>query len=99
MYFAESHPSEILNFNAKELRYISKHTLLREYGDYVGLVWDKLPAYIKADAEVRTYRRCREHYNQPWQRTHIDGPAPMIKDCSECQRQRWEERIVCSIER
>ncbi|KYN26859.1 hypothetical protein ALC57_03760 [Trachymyrmex cornetzi] len=53
------------------------------YGDYIDRVWDKLPEHVKADSEVRTYRRCDEHYNQPWQRTHIDGPAPKIKDCSE----------------
>jgi len=35
--------------------------------------------------EVQTYRRCYEHYNRSWQRTHIDGPAPLIKDCRECQ--------------
>jgi len=47
-------------------------------------VWDKLPEHVKTDSEIRTYRRC--DYNQPWQRTHIDDPAPKIKDCSECQR-------------
>jgi len=41
---------------------------------------------VKADSEVRIYRRCDEHYNQPWQRTHINDPAQKIKICSECQR-------------
>ncbi|KYQ53702.1 hypothetical protein ALC60_07365 [Trachymyrmex zeteki] len=48
-------------------------------------VWDKLPEHVKADSEVRTYCRCDEHYNQPWQRTHIDGLASKIRDCSEYQ--------------
>ena len=81
-----THPSDILKFDAEELQYRPKHILLHVFGNYVEFVWNTLPAHKKADAEVRSYRRCNEHYNQPWQRTHIDGPAPMIKDCSECQR-------------
>ncbi|XP_025267148.1 uncharacterized protein LOC112638877 [Camponotus floridanus] len=45
-----------------------------------------LPEYIKADPEIQTYRCCYKHYNQPWQETHIDGPVPLINNCSECQR-------------
>ena len=97
MYLVVTHPSDILRFSAEELRYIPKDVLLNAFGDYVALVWDKLPAYIKADAEVRTYRRCREHYNRPWQRTHFDGPAPMIRDCGECLQRCGE--TAGSIER
>ena len=35
---------------------------------------------------MQEYRRCQEHYNQPWQRTHIDSPAPYVKDCDLCKR-------------
>jgi len=56
------------------------------YDDYIEHVWDKLPEYVKADSEVRTYRHCDEHYNQPLQRAHIVGLAPKIKYCNECQR-------------
>jgi len=57
-------------------------------------VWDKLPKHVKADSEIRTYRRCDEHYNQSWQRMHINGPAPKIKDCSEYRHRA----AVCRIE-
>ncbi|KYN15251.1 hypothetical protein ALC57_12518 [Trachymyrmex cornetzi] len=83
MYLALHHPSDILDLSAEQLQYISKVVLLRVYGDYIYYVWNKLPGYLKVDSEVRTYRRWDEHYNPPWQRTHIDGPAPKIKDCSE----------------
>ncbi|XP_011686369.1 PREDICTED: uncharacterized protein K02A2.6-like [Wasmannia auropunctata] len=46
-----------------------------------------LSEHIKADSEVQQYRRCLKHYNQPWQQTHIDGPAPFVKNCSECRRE------------
>ncbi|KAL6421593.1 hypothetical protein ACFW04_014322 [Cataglyphis niger] len=75
---------DILELTAEQLRFIPKTILLRHFSRYVDRVWEKLSEYIKADTEVRRYRRCLEHYNRPWQRTHIDGPAPLIKDCSEC---------------
>ncbi|KYN39312.1 hypothetical protein ALC56_06299 [Trachymyrmex septentrionalis] len=80
MYLALSHPSDIRNLSAEQLQYIPKVVLLRVYCDYIEHVWDRLPEHVKVDPEVRTYRRCDEHYNQPWQRTHVDGPAPKIKD-------------------
>ncbi|KYN12735.1 hypothetical protein ALC57_15094 [Trachymyrmex cornetzi] len=86
MYLALCHPSDILDLSAEQLQYIPRVILLRVYGDYIDNVLNKLPKHVKVDSEVRTYRRCDEHYNQPWQRTHIDGPAPKIKDCNECQR-------------
>lgn len=97
MYLMLSHPLDILDLTAEQLELVPKIVLLRTYGNYVHHLWDKLPEHIKADSEVRTYRRCDEHYNQPWQRTHIDGPAPMIKDCGECQRraQQRREAAVC----
>jgi len=57
-------PSDIRDFSVEQLQYIPKVILLRVYGDYIEHVWDKLPEYMKADSEVRTYRRCDEHYNQ-----------------------------------
>jgi len=89
MYLVLCHSSDIRNLSAEQLQYISKVVLLRVYNDYIEHVWDKL--HVKADSEVRTYRRCDEHYNQPWQRTHIDGSAPKIKDCSKC----WRRAAVC----
>ncbi|KYQ47823.1 hypothetical protein ALC60_13145 [Trachymyrmex zeteki] len=86
MYLALCHSSDILDMSAEQLQYIPKIVLLRVYGDYINHVWDKLPEHVKVDSEVRTYRRCDELCNLPWQRTHIDDPAPKIRDCSECQR-------------
>ena len=71
---------DILRLSADELQYVPKVILLKKFGHYVEHLWNKLPSHIKADPEVRGYRRCDEHYNQPWQRTHIDGPAPYRKD-------------------
>ncbi|KAL6252178.1 hypothetical protein P5V15_015587 [Pogonomyrmex californicus] len=101
MYLALSHPSDIQDLSAEQLQYIPKVVLLRVCGNYIDHVWDKLPEYIKADLEVQTYRRCVEHYNQSWDRDHIDGPAPKIKDCDLCQQQRQTKATleVCSIER
>ena len=86
MFVLLSSPYDILDLSAEQLQFVSKAVLLRMCGNYVHYVWKKLPEHIKADSEVQTYRRCFEHYNRPWQQTHIDGPTPMIKDCSECQR-------------
>lgn len=78
--------SEILKLTTEQLQFIPKIVLLQNFGDYVERLWDKLPEHIKADSEVQTYRLCLEHYNRPWHREHIDGPAPLIKDCGECRR-------------
>ena len=86
MFLLLTHPYDIFDLSAEQLQFVSKAVLLQMCGNYVHHVWNKLPEHIKADSEVQTYRRCLEHYNRPWQRTHIDGPAPMIKDCNECQR-------------
>jgi len=64
---------------------ISKIVFLHVYGDYIEHIRDKRPEHVKADSEVRPYRRCDEYYNQPWQGTHMNGSAPKIKDCSECR--------------
>ncbi|KAL6268283.1 hypothetical protein P5V15_001399 [Pogonomyrmex californicus] len=68
MYLALSHLSDIRDLSAEQLQYIPQVVLLRVCGDYIDHVWDKLPEHIKTDLEVRIYRRCVMHYNQPWQR-------------------------------
>jgi hypothetical protein len=85
--------SNIRNLTSEQLQYIPKIVLLREFSKYINELWDRLPEYIKVDPEVRQYRRCLEHYNRPWQRTHIDGPAPLVKDCIEC-RHRHEKSVA-----
>src|SRR5580765_1342607 len=79
--------SDILELTAEQLQFIPKIVLLRNFGAYVGRLWDKLPEHIKADSEIQQYRHCTQHYNLSWQQTHIDGPTPLIKNCCECQRE------------
>jgi hypothetical protein len=43
-------------------------------------VWHRLPDHLKIDK----FCRCTRHWNLPSQRTHIDGPAPMIMNCYAC---------------
>ena len=76
---------DILKLSVRELEYVPKVILVKKFGQYVKHLWERLPQHIKADPEVRGYRRCQDHYNQPWQRTHIDGPAPYVKECHFCQ--------------
>ena len=78
--------NNIVRLSREELEYVSKVILINKFGHYIEHLWDKLPEHIKADPEVRSYRQCLKHYNQPWQRDHIDGPAPFIKDCELCQQ-------------
>ena len=73
-----------IELTTEQLQFIPKIVLLQYFGRYVELLWDKLPERIKTDSEVQQYRRCPEHYNRPSSRDHIDGPAPMIKDCYVC---------------
>ena len=75
----------ITQLSTEELQYVPKVILLKKFGHYIDHLWNKLPKHIKVDPEVQGYRRCAKHYNQPWQRTHIDGPAPCVKYCDLCQ--------------
>ena len=80
--------TNIYSLTAEQLKYIPKIVLLQQFYNHIDYVWDKLPEHIRADSEVQQYRHCLDHYNLPTQRTHIDGPPPLIKDCRECQRLR-----------
>lgn len=75
---------DILNLTTEQLQFIPKVILIRHYNSYIHDLWDKLPEHIKADSEIQHYQRCLKHYNQPESDTHIDGPAPLIKDCFLC---------------
>jgi len=48
----------IHNLTAKELEYIPKIILLREFKNYINQLWDRLPEHIKADLKVQQHRRC-----------------------------------------
>ncbi|KYM99106.1 hypothetical protein ALC62_10162 [Cyphomyrmex costatus] len=68
------------DLTSKELEYIPKIVLLREFENCIDLLWDRLPEHIRADLKVQRHRRCLKHYNLPSHRTHIDGPAPLVKN-------------------
>ncbi|KYN19119.1 hypothetical protein ALC57_08563 [Trachymyrmex cornetzi] len=78
MFFLLTNKREILDFTNEQLQYIPKILLLQEFENYVEILWDRLPNHLKTNPEVQRCRPCLEHYNRPWQRTHIDGPPPLI---------------------
>lgn len=47
-------------------------------------VWDKLPDSFTSNPNMAKYKLCLKHYNLPTSKIHIDGPAPMVKDCYIC---------------
>jgi len=85
MFFLLMDKRGILDFTAEQLQYIPKIILLQEFVNYVELLWDRLPEHLKTDPEVQRCRPCTEHYNRSWQRTHIDGPPALIKNCDICR--------------
>ena len=76
---------------------IPKILLLLVYGDYIEQVWDKLPEHVKADSEIRTYRRYDEHYNQLWQRMHINGAAPKITEIANVDVGRRSAKMINAL--
>lgn len=80
-----------MDLTRRDLEYIPKKVLLQQWGEDIPLLWHKLPAHIRADAEVATYMPCYRHYNLPTSRDHIDGPAPQIRLCRSCQNTTIEE--------
>nr|XP_012216441.1 PREDICTED: uncharacterized protein LOC105668567 [Linepithema humile] len=85
MFIALSDERDILNLTAAELEFVPKVILLSKFARFVDQVWEKLLEHVRVDPEVQGYRRCKKHHNQPWQRDHIDGPAPYVKDCTLCE--------------
>ncbi|KYN41683.1 hypothetical protein ALC56_03903 [Trachymyrmex septentrionalis] len=79
MFFFLTDKRGILDFTAEQLQYIPRIVLLHEFENYVELLWDRLPEHLKTDPEVQRCRPCIEHYNR--QRTHINGPPSLIKNC------------------
>lgn len=69
----------------KDIAFVPKIFWLEYSSHSIDAVWDKLPEHLKNDPEIIGYRRCSEHWNTPWCRTHIDGPPPHTKYCHMCQ--------------
>lgn len=79
---------DIRELSSEQLKFIPKIILIQNLAKHIDYLWDKLPEYLKKDPELHSYRQCQEHYNQPWQESHIDGPLPLIKDCDKCKTRR-----------
>lgn len=47
-------------------------------------IWFELPLKYKLDSETIARLPCFDHYNLPTDQTHIDGPAPALKQCNKC---------------
>lgn len=84
MDFVLFNTADIRQMNRIQLEYIPKIVLIQKFPRDIHYVWHKLPNHIKFDREIQVHRLCFEHYNLPSQRTHIDGPPPMIKSCCQC---------------
>jgi len=70
---------------AEQLKYIPKVVLLREFRNCINQLWDRLSEHIRAYSKIQQYYRCLKHYNLSCHQTHINGPTPLIKNCSDCQ--------------
>lgn len=79
MFLVPADKNDILEFTTEQLCLVPKEVLLCHFGDYVERLWDKLPNRLKTNPKMLTYRACLEHYNQPWQREHIDDPPQFVK--------------------
>lgn len=69
------------------LQLFSKDELLTLVGD--GGIY-KIMSLLSPtlQAELKDYNLCFEHYNRPWQKTHIDGPPPTKKSCYSCNNNK-----------
>jgi len=86
--FLVSDKCDVHSLTAKELEYIPKIILLQKFKNYIDQLWDKLLEHIKADSKLQQHHRCLKHCNLPCHRSHIDGPAPFVKNCCKCQLQQ-----------
>ena len=56
-------------------------------------VWDKLPASFTYNPEMAKYKICHVHHNPPTSQWHIDGPAPMVKNCSYVRKNKQSNKM------
>lgn len=79
------HPSkDPRDLTKNEIESISKTFLLKYYSAYINYLWDSLPEKLQCDSEISSYRPCRDHFNPPWERVHVDASAPARRDCEKC---------------
>lgn len=75
----------------EELSYIPKPLLLRHWSDAIPYLWSKLPEHIRRDAEVASYRLCRDHWPASDLNPHLDGYPPTKRECAQCQQDAYED--------
>lgn len=75
-------PSELTK---SELSIISPTIFKRYFSDFSDILWDSMPSYYQCDNEIRSYRRCYEHWNSSSMGDHIDGPVPQRRNCRKCR--------------
>ena len=57
--------------------------LIFQYKRDIYKVWEKLPISFTQQRCIDDFFPCLLHYNKG--RTHIDGPAPLVYQCYQCQ--------------
>ncbi|KYN09203.1 hypothetical protein ALC57_18696 [Trachymyrmex cornetzi] len=61
MFLIVSDNCDVYSLTAKQLEYIPKIILLREFKYYIDQLWDRLPDHIKADSEIQTTKEKNEN--------------------------------------
>lgn len=63
-------------------------------------IWDILPEAYQQNEEFQKRKPCRQPWNQPWQRIHIDGPPPPVYRCVQCKKSEINKGVndeECSV--
>lgn len=77
--------NSLLGLTKEELA-VLPHAIIENFGQRdIHYVWNNLPDSFTSNPAMLKYKRCLKHYNLPTSSVHIDGPAPMIKDCYICK--------------
>lgn len=64
-------------------------TIFKKYfSEFTDVLWDHMPSYYQCDSDIKSYRRCYEHWNTTSMEDHIDGPAPQRRNCRQCREKR-----------
>lgn len=77
------------DFTRTDLEHITKPILLKYFHRSMWMIYDRLPEKLHADDEIKSYLPCSEHYNLPHHKSHIDGPAPLRRNCVQCRVKVW----------
>lgn len=79
------HPSkDPWTLTKNELESFPKYFLIKHYSKFITLLWDRLPEHLQCDSEIQSYHKCNDHFNPPWELTHVDAIGPIRRDCEKC---------------